>query len=445
MKTTSIAVLLVIFLFYTTWFPFYTYSFSTNLIKNSLKYELRSPYVATLTHTIHIDVHSRIRDATLYVPLIRNETSHHFVIVSEVTQHYFHDFREDDSGNRYACWRRDEIGRGEVFSVRVQYHILAFRVRFSVNSSLVKQYDNSSAIYQKYTQPEELIQSNNPRIISNATELVNSETNPYVKASKIYQFVVDTLTYEKQEEEKGALWALQNRMGDCSEHAYLFVALCRAARVPARIRAGFAFHNDVETLSNGHMWAEYYLENYGWMPVDPAWNLFGELDRRHFGTLQSKPELMSYANYFFNYSQVGSGGKPSDDQTIVAEKASIHLFDDFPFIQSINDAVSKIERAEQMLQITKLLGAHFFLSSDFKKAEEKISNADFHVQKALEEKIDSVSSAQRFSDEALDLAKSIVFKMVIAFVLFLVIVFVVAVVLYERNRREQNLEYEYSY
>ncbi|MEA2090105.1 MAG: transglutaminase-like domain-containing protein [Thermoproteota archaeon] len=327
----------------------------------------------------------------------------------------------------------------------IKYYVLAFRVSFHVNSSLVKPYDNSSSLYQKYTQPEKLIQSNHTQIISNATEIVGGEKNPYLMASKIYQFVVNTLTYEKQEEERGALWALQNKRGDCSEFSYLFVALCRAVDIPSRIHAGFAFHRDTQTLSDGHMWAEYYLENYGWVPVDPTWHLFDEIDSHHFSSLQSKPELTSYSNYFFNYSQVGSGDKPSDNQTIVAKKASIQLFNGFSSIQSMNNAVSKIGKAERMLRMAKLLGAHVFLSSDFQETEEKILNADFYVQEALEDDGSGISFAQQYADEALDLAESIVLKMIIVFVLFLVIVVVVVAVLHGRNRREQIFPYEYGY
>lgn len=447
LRTTATIIVLVIFLFNTAWSPLHVSSFCTsNLNENSLKLRLRSPYVATLTHTITISVRSRIRDATLYVPLIRNETAHHFVIIQDSSQHYFQNFQQDSYGNWYAWWHRDEIRGGEVFSVSVKYYVSAFRVSFHIDSRLVEPYDNSSTLYQKYTQPEELIQSNHTEIISDATEIVGDEKNPHLMASKIYQFVVDTLTYVKQEKEKGALWALQNRRGDCSEFSYLFVALCRAVGIPSRIHAGFAFHRDAQTLSDGHMWAEYYLENYGWVPVDPTWHLFSELDSHHFSSLQSKPELMSYSNYFFNYSQVGSGGKPSDDQTIAVKKASIHLFDGFPSVQSMNDAVSKIEKAERTLQIAKLLGAHILLSSNFKKAEEKILNADLYVQDTVEHGDGtSMSFAQQYADEALDLAQNMVFKMMIISTLFLVVVIVVAAAIHGRTRRQQNLPYEYSY
>lgn len=60
--------------------------------------------------------------------------------------------------------------------------------------------------------------------------------------------------------------------GKCADISSIFVALARAAGVPAReifgIRQG---KKPVEDISKWqHCWAEFYLPGYGWVPVDPA-------------------------------------------------------------------------------------------------------------------------------------------------------------------------------
>jgi len=157
--------------------------------------------------------------------------------------------------------------------VELDYSILSFSLTYTVNSSIMESYDKNSELYIKYTQPEELIQSNHEEIVEKAQKITQGVEDPLVKARLIYNFVVGYLRYEIQDEEKGALWALENRVGDCSEYSYLFVALCRAAGIPARVQAGFAFHYAGQILEDGHMWAEYYLENYRWIPVDATWQL----------------------------------------------------------------------------------------------------------------------------------------------------------------------------
>lgn len=60
--------------------------------------------------------------------------------------------------------------------------------------------------------------------------------------------------------------------GKCADIHSVFVALARAAGVPARevfgIRQGKEAVTDISTWQ--HCWAEFYLPGYGWVPVDPA-------------------------------------------------------------------------------------------------------------------------------------------------------------------------------
>jgi hypothetical protein len=46
-----------------------------------------------------------------------------------------------------------------------------------------------------------------------------------------------------------------------------FSALCRAVGVPTRTTGGFQTFTGTPA---GHFWAEFYLPNYGWIPVDPT-------------------------------------------------------------------------------------------------------------------------------------------------------------------------------
>lgn len=65
---------------------------------------------------------------------------------------------------------------------------------------------------------------------------------------------------------------LEKPGGKCADIHSVFVALARAAGVPARevfgIRMGKKDREDVTTWQ--HCWAEFYLPGYGWVPVDAA-------------------------------------------------------------------------------------------------------------------------------------------------------------------------------
>jgi transglutaminase-like putative cysteine protease len=86
----------------------------------------------------------------------------------------------------------------------------------------------------------------------------------------IMAFVHQKVRYSGFDEtDHGALWALQNGKGDCTEFSDLFVALCRAKNIPARVWEGYT----VDEVKNGdtpkHVRAEVYTRRYGWVPFDP--------------------------------------------------------------------------------------------------------------------------------------------------------------------------------
>ncbi|MDT8444526.1 MAG: transglutaminase domain-containing protein [Desulfuromonadales bacterium] len=60
--------------------------------------------------------------------------------------------------------------------------------------------------------------------------------------------------------------------GKCTDISSVFVALCRAAGVPARevfgLRLGKQAEQDITNWQ--HCWAEFFLPGYGWVPADPA-------------------------------------------------------------------------------------------------------------------------------------------------------------------------------
>lgn len=64
-----------------------------------------------------------------------------------------------------------------------------------------------------------------------------------------------------------ALEVAKSRQGDCTEHAVLTAALCRAAGIPARVIMGIVHVED--GLFMGHAWTEAYIGNK-WIGLDAA-------------------------------------------------------------------------------------------------------------------------------------------------------------------------------
>ncbi len=134
--------------------------------------------------------------------------------------------------------------------------------------------DNNSL--QTYLKPQTYWESNNPKIISLAQDL----KTPYA----IYQYVVKTLSYDFSRVESdsprlGALKALSDpNSAVCLEFTDLFIALSRAAGIPAREIDGYGYTNNTNqrplslTEDVLHAWPEYYdFDKQAWIMVDPTW------------------------------------------------------------------------------------------------------------------------------------------------------------------------------
>ena len=349
-----------------------------------LKFEVNNVYAGYLNHSINITNPSaqNVQNGELIVPLIRNETARHQVAITNISSTIGQPFiSNDSSGNIYAHWKGIELNRNQSLTVTINYSVLSFSVRYLIDENRAYDYNTSSDLYKKYTEPEPLIQSDNSTIISKAHNVTEKSTTIPESVSKIYSFVTKHLRYAIQEEEKGAVWALENGVGDCSEYSYLFVALCRAIGIPARVQAGFAFHYSSETLEDGHMWAEYYLENYGWIPVDATWQLFNMLDSRHFSAIGSIPEDTTYANYVFN---TPADVSLEDAQAVELQPYSSAIIDSV-FAKNAKKAAENLNQAKIAAFIGKTLGAYWVFSSEVTHAEQNLLESKILLQEAIEQ------------------------------------------------------------
>jgi predicted transglutaminase-like cysteine proteinase len=125
-----------------------------------------------------------------------------------------------------------------------------------------------------FLQAEESIDPADPEIVKLAETITRGSPDALSKIRKINQWVFENI--KKKDYSVGyasASEVARNLQGDCTEHSVLFIALARAAGVPARIVLGLAYMNDP---SRGpafvmHQWAEAY--SGGWIPVDPTFGL----------------------------------------------------------------------------------------------------------------------------------------------------------------------------
>jgi hypothetical protein len=101
-------------------------------------------------------------------------------------------------------------------------------------------------------------------------KIVGEEENPYWIARKIFDYVRLNMEYKLEGGWNVAPYVLERGTGSCSEYTFSFIALCRAAGLPARYVGAVVVRGDDASLDEVfHRWPEVYLPNYGWIPIDP--------------------------------------------------------------------------------------------------------------------------------------------------------------------------------
>jgi transglutaminase-like putative cysteine protease len=120
-----------------------------------------------------------------------------------------------------------------------------------------------------FLEAEPLLETRSPEIQTLARRLRGGETDPRVVAQRINRWVYDSLEKKITIGVPSALATLRARVGDCNEHTQLYVALARAAGIPARVAAGLAY---LDGKFYYHAWPEVWLER--WVAVDPTFGQF---------------------------------------------------------------------------------------------------------------------------------------------------------------------------
>ena len=139
---------------------------------------------------------------------------------------------------------------------------------------------------------------------------VPEDATDWEKVEAIYDYVLEHIDYVEGPD-KGALETLRDGRADCQGRSMVFIALCRANKIPARV-----------VWVDGHVYAEFYLEdaegNGHWFPIESAGSrAFGEMPLArtimqkgdNFRVPERPTERLRYASDYMLGTPVGNGGR----------------------------------------------------------------------------------------------------------------------------------------
>jgi len=126
-----------------------------------------------------------------------------------------------------------------------------------------------------------------------ARQIPLPEGEPLRAARKVYDYLVDTMSYNYLAPGAGkgdAVWACNSKTGDCSDFNSIFIGVCRWRGIPADHVFGPPIPSEKREGDSKfcHCWAQFWVVDVGWTPVDPSRANKYPRDREYyFGTLGS--------------------------------------------------------------------------------------------------------------------------------------------------------------
>ena len=232
-----------------------------------VRYENDVSYDVTHTATIHAG-DARLKSFELWLPV---PTDHPEQMIHDLRITPKLKVRQDSTGlatvaGLYSTSRRPKFRRN--LTVEMTYRLTSRRIvvdRSRISAVDIGAYRQDTE-YRIHTRPETKIECDDPEIRRNAKLLRDGRMGTWEYAKAAYNWVLNRTRYQLIDEVRGATYCLREGHGECSEYSALFVALCRAAGIPARPVVGFW----ADETDGWHIWAEFMLPNGDWIPVDPS-------------------------------------------------------------------------------------------------------------------------------------------------------------------------------
>ncbi|MCB2215273.1 transglutaminase-like domain-containing protein [Desulfofustis glycolicus] len=176
--------------------------------------------------------------------------------------------RENGTPILYAHWPKDAASRTLVFSFTVDRQEIRQTdlptIEPAWNPSDYEHYLTSTSLGPVDGEVKKL-----------ADSIVVGKTTVLEKARALYDWTVENMYRDPDTIGCGTgdvCLLLKRPGGKCTDISSVYIALCRAAGIPARelfsVRLGKKTEQDITTWQ--HCWAEFFLPGYGWVTVDPA-------------------------------------------------------------------------------------------------------------------------------------------------------------------------------
>ncbi|MEZ5072678.1 MAG: transglutaminase-like domain-containing protein [Bacteroidales bacterium] len=204
------------------------------------------------------------------------------------------EFRLNGSLQQAPLTEDDCDGSWMVFGVDALVPGDSLEVAFTLRSTAAAAYPGEGLPDARWTDPSHFIDSDRDEIRTTAREVCEGLENDLDKIQALQRYTYHHLTFHEYRRSFGdkASASLEMGYGTCMNFSRVFVALCRAAGIPARSVWGIVYdYHDNGIYDYHHQWAE-ALDGEGfWHPMDFTYSRdFDLVDLRYLDLIHGAEE-----------------------------------------------------------------------------------------------------------------------------------------------------------
>jgi len=218
----------------------------------------------TVTYSVDIRVQDATRPNTLYLWIPKPILSPSQRNVNLISRN-MEPFTENHRG--VSLYKLENLSSGSNHSINITFRVDVYAVETVIRHQSIRQ--ERTPLSSAYTQSTALIPSDSQLIRTTVNSIVGREQNPYVKAKALYDWIISNIHItDTALSDTNIITALDRKRADSYTAALLFTTMARAAGIPCLPIAGVLIDRNGQT--NRHYWAEFWIDSFGWVPVDPA-------------------------------------------------------------------------------------------------------------------------------------------------------------------------------
>ena len=177
------------------------------------------------------------------------------------------DYRElKEGGAKQLVFKMRELRAGNGVQASALFEVTRYPILPPTEPEIYQIPSKVPSDVRRYLRESKYMESNAKTVRSLAKETTGDYESAWEKVDAILRYVRSNIQYKEVLIEKpmrGALAALKTNEGDCEDMSALFISMCRAIDVPARL-----------VRVPGHCWAEFYLTDDAkqgyWFPAQVA-------------------------------------------------------------------------------------------------------------------------------------------------------------------------------